>query len=101
MDDDIPVGSAGYVQLHADTVYVDDQYFDVLNISLIEQEAYWVSNARISFNSADDRYSVSLWGRNLADEDYSTKSFDLSDFGYTISHIGSPRMFGVEATLRF
>ena len=101
MDYDIPVGSAGYVQLHADTVYVDDQYFDILNTSLIEQDAYWVSNARISFNSADDRYSVSLWGRNLADEDYSTKSFDLSDFGYTMSHIGSPRMFGVEATLRF
>ncbi len=101
MDYDIPVGSAGTVQLHADTSYAGDQYFDILNTELIEQEAYWVTNARISFYSADDRYSVSLWGRNLADEQYSTKSFDLSDFGYTMSHIGSPRMFGVEATLRF
>ncbi len=101
MDYDIPVGSAGTVQLPADTSYAGDQYFDILNTELIEQEAYWVTNARISFYSADDRYSVSLWGRNLADEQYSTKSFDLSDFGYTMSHIGSPRMFGVEATLRF
>jgi iron complex outermembrane receptor protein len=101
VDYDIPVGDAGYVQLHADTVYVDDQYYDILNTSLIEQEAYWVSNARISFNSADDRYSVSLWAKNLADEQYSTKTFDLSDFGYTASHVGAPRMFGVEGTLRF
>jgi iron complex outermembrane receptor protein len=101
LDYDIPVGEAGFVQLHADTSYADDHYFDILNTELIEQEAYWVTNARISFYSADDRYSVSLWGKNLADELYATKSFDLSDFGYTMSHIGAPRMFGVEATLRF
>ena len=101
LDYDIPVGQAGFVQLHADTSYADDHYFDILNTELIEQGSYWVTNARISFHSADDRYSVSLWGKNLADEVYATKSFDLSDFGYTISHIGSPRMFGVEATLRF
>jgi len=100
LDYDIPVGSVGTIQLHADTSWVDDQYFDILNTPLIEQGAYWVSNARVSFYSADDRYSVSLWGKNLADEHYDSKPFDLSDFGYTISHIGAPRMFGVEATLR-
>jgi iron complex outermembrane receptor protein len=89
------------VQLHADTSYAGDQYFDILNTELIEQKSYWVTNARISFYSVDDRYSVSLWGKNLADEQYSIKSFDLSDFGMTLSHIGTPRMFGVGATLRF
>jgi iron complex outermembrane receptor protein len=101
LDYDIPVGDAGFVQLHADTVWVDDQYFDILNTALIEQEAYWVSNARISFYSADDRYSVSLWGKNLEDKRYYSKPFDLSDFGMVISHIGAPRMFGIEGTVRF
>ena len=103
LDYDIHIGDGGgFVQLHVDTMYVDDQYFDVLNTASIEQESYWVHNARVSYYSADDSWSVSVWGKNLDDEYYFTKPFDLqAGFGYNPTHIGAPRMFGIEGTYRF
>lgn len=101
LDYDLPVGDIGTLIFHADANWVDDQFFDVQNSALIEQEDYWVSNARVSFNSADDFYSVALWVKNIEDKVYATKPFDLSDFGMVASHIGTPRTAGVELTLRF
>lgn len=101
LDYDLPLGDAGIMNFHADTNWVDDQFFDIQNTALIAQEDYWVSNARLSFNSADDFYSVALWVKNIEDKVYTTKPFDLSDFGMVASHIGTPRTAGVELTLRF
>ncbi len=40
---------------------------------------------------------MSVWGKGPADELYVTKPFDLSaGFGYDPTHIGLPRMFGIE-----
>ena len=92
---------AGTVRFHVDTNWVDDQFFDIQNSALIEQEDYWLTNARVSFSDADDRYTVAAWVKNIEDKLYYAKPFDLSDFGMVMSHIGAPRTMGVEATYRF
>ena len=101
LDYDLPVGSAGYVDFHFDTSWVDDQYFNIQNTPLIAQGSYWVHNARISLNSAADTYAVALWVKNITNEEYFAKPFDLSDFGYVLAHYGKPRTYGVELTINF
>ncbi|HEX7034186.1 MAG TPA: TonB-dependent receptor [Pseudomonadales bacterium] len=52
----------------------DARYNDGYPISAtldpFEQDSYWVTDAAVSLYSADDRYELSLIGRNLGDEIY-------------------------------
>lgn len=54
-----------------------------------------VVNARVSFTTSRDRFRVSLWARNLFDNNYTTmRSRDF--FGNQFVKRGEPRAFGVE-----
>ena len=102
LDYDLVLGDVGTLVLHIDTSWADDRYFDVFNSESIAEDAYWLHNARITFEDADAIYSVSLWVKNIANKVYVTKPFDLIEFANaTFSQIGAPRMFGIEATRRF
>lgn len=93
---------SGLVTLYLDASYVDGHYFEVFNIERIKQGSYWLSNARIAWTSADDRWQTGLWVKNLADEEYRTSTIDLlSSFGFDYSHVGPPRTFGADLTYRF
>ncbi len=40
---------------------------------------------------------MGIWGRNIADEFYLTNAVDVQGFGFDYRHVGTPRMFGVDA----
>ncbi len=92
---------SGSLSLLADTSYLGDHYFEIFNVNRLEQEAYWLWNGRVQFDSADENWAVAIWGKNLANEEYRTSVIDLAAFGYDYSHIGAPRTFGAEFTYRF
>jgi iron complex outermembrane receptor protein len=92
---------SGSLSLLADTSYMGDHYFEIFNIDRLEQEAYWLWNGRVQFDSASENWAVAVWGKNLADEEYRTSVIDLATFGFDYSHIGAPRTFGAEFTYRF
>ena len=98
---DIPLGNGGNVTLQADFNFQDEVSFDALNNPLLQEDAYWLWNARIAWMSCDDRWKVAAFGRNLADEEYMTYGFDLSFFGFNEEMLGSPRFVGMDATYRF
>ena len=88
--------------MHLDGSFVDDQYFDVFNTDGIQGRDYWVSNARVSFESLDGAYTLAFWAKNLEDKVYVTQAYDLqAGYGLNNLHIGAPRTMGFEATLRF
>ena len=61
-------GTEWYVR--ADAIYRDD-YFSYTNLEPLSQvDSYTVVNARIGLTAADSTWDVSLWGRNITDEDY-------------------------------
>jgi iron complex outermembrane receptor protein len=63
---------------------------------------FWVHNTRLQFDSSAEDWSVALWVKNLADEEYRSSGIDLqSSFGYDYRHIGAPRTYGAEFTYRF
>jgi outer membrane receptor protein involved in Fe transport len=70
-------------------------------------DAYDLLNAQLAWSS--DRVTVSLWGRNLTDEEYATHGLYFGadprdDFGawrnQTYYQLGAPRTYGLEASLR-
>lgn len=98
---DIPLGRSGTVTLQTDFNYQDEVFFDALNNPLLREDNYWLWNARASWMSADERWEVAAFGRNLGDEEYMVYAFDLSFFGFNEEMIGTPRGYGVELTYRY
>jgi len=71
-------------------------YTDVLNTPILEQKAYGLWDANISYER--DRWSVSLFGRNLANTEYA--EIKSPNIGYN-AFGGMPRYYGVEFGVRF
>lgn len=55
--------------------------------------------ASVTWNSADDRYYVSAFGKNLTDDRYKTASQAVGAL-WTFSNYGPPRFYGVQAGFR-
>lgn len=95
----IPFDETGDLVLRADYSWTDERVGQLRGESI---DAYYLVNARATFNSADDTWAVAGWVNNLTDEE------DLRDFTGPGSAIGShtvarrmPRMYGVDFTYRF
>lgn len=65
------------------------QYWDTSNSTA--RKAIDLINSRLSFNSDDDQWSISLWAKNIFDEKYNAE-WVLGGF----AHPGMPRSFGLE-----
>jgi len=98
-DYELALGNAGSLVMHLDTNWLDEHYHNVNNT--VGQDDYWLTNARVSFESSDDRYTVALWVKNIEDKTYKTYSIDLQALGWDYNHLGAPRTLGVEASVRF
>lgn len=69
-----------------------------------EQESFDLLNARLSFGPQSGNWSLSLWGRNLTDETYVTRFFDLSGvdvIGSNFQQLGERRTYGVDLQFSF
>lgn len=74
-----------------------------------QSSSYELVNARLTYQG--DHWNVSLWGRNLTDEDYSTRGFYFSnEFGNnpangyapeTYVQYGEPRIVGISTSYTF
>ncbi|MEH6550532.1 MAG: TonB-dependent receptor [Pseudomonadales bacterium] len=106
VDYEFDISDTWYSAINFNGTFTDDQWFSAYNEAEghedISQEAYWVMNARLTFADKDDRLAVSLWVRNLADEEYDVYAINLQGgFGTNYFMEGAPRMYGAELTYRF
>ncbi len=106
IDYEIPIGAKWYARLHLDGNYIGDQWFSAYNRldghADIRQDAYRVHNARVTFESANERLALSLWGQNILDEEYNVFAINLQGgFGYNYFLEGRPRTYGAEFSYRF
>jgi iron complex outermembrane receptor protein len=67
------------------------------------QDAFDVVNARIAYRTLNDRWTFALWGKNITDEVYRSKYFQIGSpllppGALTLS---DPRTYGVEVRLDF
>ncbi|HRD27266.1 MAG TPA: TonB-dependent receptor [Caulobacter sp.] len=96
----VPVGDAMDLRFRIDGRYAGDMFKDALNDPLIATDAYWVWNGRASLLSGSD-WDISVWGKNLADEEYVTQGVNNLALGIGFRVYGAPRTFGVSATRTF
>ena len=85
----------GKVSAQLDYNYVSSFYSNLRNFDSQREDSYIIGNARVSWSSADERWNVSFFVKNLADNRYVTINFDNAEFcGCSQSIYGNPRWFG-------
>ncbi|QIB64624.1 TonB-dependent receptor [Kineobactrum salinum] len=96
------LGSAGFVSAQLDASWSDDVYYSTFEDNAVAQQAYALTNARLSWRVPGDALEVALWGRNLADREYAAYVFDLRpDFGFLQRMRGEPRSMGIDVRYTF
>ncbi|HEU4627969.1 MAG TPA: TonB-dependent receptor [Steroidobacteraceae bacterium] len=89
-----------YVQ--ADAVYESPHFFDIKNQPVSRQAGYTLINGRVGFTTADGKYEVALWGKNLSNKQYDIYTFDFTgSFGFNQRMVGNPRWYGLELVANF
>lgn len=99
---EVDVGS-GKLRLRGEVYYQDDVYFTEWNREDAFQEAYALVNANADYEFASGAWLVSLWGRNLADEEIISNNIITAPL-YNSVRVGSllpPRTFGASVAFRF
>jgi iron complex outermembrane receptor protein len=95
----IPAGS-GTVTLRADTRFSSRYYNDDTNSGLFRQGSYTRSGLSGRYDSADYRYHVSLYVRNLENRNVMASRFPAV-VGNSYGYMAAPRTFGITAGAQF
>lgn len=98
---DAPIGNSLRFVAGGDASYRSRSFFTPENSVLTDQDASWMVNARIGIAAQDDKWSLALWGRNLANEEVRMGYANLDAFGYKLHSYADPRTYGVELSVRF
>lgn len=94
--------ATGELTWRVDWSYVDESYPTARAEEPLRQRAHSLTNARIAWNSADDTWTVAVYGKNIADTKYVANGFDVSAFVAVYLGIPSePREIGVQLVRRF
>ena len=85
-----------------DYSYVDDHalYYDEASAAATKVAAYGLLNARVTLSNiavGDSSLQVSLWGKNLADEEYYINGIPLG--AVALNYFGNPRTVGIDLEL--
>lgn len=94
----LPVAS-GEFDFRLQYTHADEQHFDFPTINDTISESHDLIDARISWKSSDDKYSVALWGQNIGDEEYVTHAYRIGPG--SIGVWSAPATFGLTGTVNF
>ena len=86
-----------------DVLWEDEVPRDLQGTLALFSEAHWNVDAQIGLASADDKWRVSLWAKNLTDESYITEAYQVLGFGFFIAgaNYNYPRTYGFNLTRNF
>lgn len=95
-----PLGDIGYVFANASYTKQGSYFTGSDNRDTFLIDSYDLVDASVGFESEDETWRVTLWVKNLTDEEYVLirSDFGLSGVG---EHFGQPRMYGIKATASF
>ena len=97
------LGDAGGLRWNLNYLYEDENTYyyndDIGSQFDTVLEERTILGASVTWTSADDRYYVSAFGKNLTDDRYKTASQAVGAL-WTFSNYGPPRTYGVRAGVR-
>ncbi len=97
-------GNDGDLALSTLISYRDDTFqFEIPNpVPGVDQDAYTLVDASIAWNSASNRFSMALHGRNLSDKRYNVANYNFPTVeNSVIGFYGAPRTWTLTGTYRF
>lgn len=94
---EVPLGGLGSAEVSGEYSYRTRSYFNPFQRTFASQAPYGVLSGSVTFTRPDSKWSLVLWGRNLADTQYAT--FKTLIANQWSQYIGAPRTFG--GTIRF
>ncbi|MDA5194433.1 TonB-dependent receptor [Govanella unica] len=97
----VPVTDSLVVTPRAEWSYTSKQFFDTSNDPLLSQDGYWLMNASLTLSSADSRYELAVWGRNILGEKYNLDKVPLANFGLNQVVRGTRSSYGVSLRFRY
>jgi iron complex outermembrane receptor protein len=62
------------------------------------KDGYWEGGLRLGYRSANDRFELAAFGRNITDEE---RLIGAIDFNNLTGFVNAPRTFGVEAKVSY
>ncbi|MET0374159.1 MAG: TonB-dependent receptor [Rhizorhabdus sp.] len=99
-----PVGGFGDAELqaygHADFSHRSSYYAVPTNSRYGLIDSFGILNARSGLRTDDGRWDVSVWARNLTDNNYFT-SLAVANYGLVTGLLGDPRTVGATLRTRF
>jgi iron complex outermembrane recepter protein len=98
------LGSTGSLNARVDARYQSLTYFTQFNRPLISQNGYSLFNARVTWTSANDMFSLSGWINNLTNKLYFTEVLESGAFNPQLvgqGYVAPPRTYGLTASVRF
>jgi iron complex outermembrane receptor protein len=95
------LGNDDDVNFRWNSNYRSHYWFDATNDPYIQQNAYWLHNFNIDFES-HQHWTAGIFMRNVANEKYFLTSSDISNpFGFLEPVEGPPRTVGVELSYHY
>jgi len=95
--------SFGALSVRVDGSYRSKIYFHPYDNAITPADSYSLLNARVSLNDIkldalgrDGALRVSLWGKNLTDEEYRNFGIDFGALGFAGNRFGMPRTYGLD-----
>jgi iron complex outermembrane receptor protein len=97
----MPLGAAG-LAFQVDGNYLSKFWFNLGDAPAVQQDAFGIANARITYIGAADKYEVGAAVENLADKHYAVMGFDNTGVnGLAQRYPGMPRWFKMHVDYRF
>jgi iron complex outermembrane receptor protein len=92
--------SAGSMFARVDYSWKDRTYYDPTNLKIFSQGPYGLVNSFVGYTTADDHWTVELYGKNLTNKQYFITM--AANGGAILAGLaGAPRTYGVSARYHF
>jgi len=89
---------AGELSLRADYNWSDEFFYAPSNGENSIQPSFGVLNGRVAYD-INDNYEISVWGKNLTDEEYTLSIIPFAGSGFAV--FAPPTTYGVTLNARF
>ncbi len=97
---EFPVGDAGNIQANLLYNWQDDLHTTTQNLELGHRQSVGMLSGSIGFSSHNDRWALSVFGRNLTDEFFVTDGIAIGGL-VSLQTVSQPRQIGIRLDLRF
>lgn len=81
--------------------YKDQVYFSQFNHDALSQDSVTTVNAYLNIVSADEHWSLNVWGKNLTDEEIYMGTFILNSSRTNAGFLAPPRTYGLTLGYNF